>query len=294
MSAQILDGKKLAGDLEKDLRIAIQKSGKSPRLSAVLVGDHGASATYVRNKLLACRRVDIDCQIHSQSSHISQNTLIALIDQLNCDKEVDAILVQLPLPAHIDAEVVVSCIDPAKDVDGLTYLSRGKLMGGDKSAFIPPTALGIQWLLQSSGALYPGTRVVVAGRSSIVGRPLSVLLSHKSFGGNATVTLAHSASQHLASLCKEADILIAAIGCAQQIDASYLKPGGVVIDVGIHRTSLGLVGDVLAADADQIARLRSPVPGGVGPLTVHCLLHNVARAAGVQPSIKKAALATCS
>lgn len=282
MSAAILDGRQLAGRLETPLRRVIQMSGKRPHLSVILVGDQSASATYVRNKLRACQRVGIDCRVHRLSADISQRSLVELVEHLNSMVDVDAILVQLPLPSTLNAEELLSRIDPNKDVDGLTPLNRGRLLGGDRGAMIPPTALGIQWLLMRGQVPLADSRAVIIGRSSIVGRPLSILLSHKSFGGDATVTLAHSATGRLADLCKGADVLISAMGRAELVDASYLKPGGVVIDVGIHQTSRGLVGDVVAEDAARIARLRSPVPGGVGPLTVHCLLYNVARAAGCE------------
>lgn len=274
MTAKILDGKLVAKSIENDLSNDDQLA-RPARLSVILVGENVASATYVRNKMRACSRVGIECDLNHLPESANIDELLQIIERCNNDHLIDGILLQLPLPSHLDSDRLIDLIDPTKDVDGLTSLNAGKLARGDKTGFIPPTALGIWHLLKKSDIDIQGKHIVVVGRSNIVGRPLSILLSQKNFGGQATVTLAHSASSHLERLCQSADLLIAAIGRPNFFGKEHLKKNGIVIDVGIHRSDKGLIGDVSADAAAQICSARTPVPGGVGPLTVISLICNV-------------------
>lgn len=286
MSARHLLGKPVAQAIEHTLIKRIKAQATRPELAAILVGENQASATYVRNKLSACERVGIRCTVHHLSAETSQVELLNLIESLNKAPHIHGILLQLPLPAPLQSEHLVQSIFASKDVDGLTAMNQGKLMIGDLSGFVPPTALGIFHLFSHYDIDCTGKNIVIVGRSPIVGRPLSVLLTQRAFGGNATVTLAHSATKDLAKICRSADILIAAIGRAEFFGREYLKPQSIAIDVGIHKAAAsgktpGLVGDICASAAESQCAMRSPVPGGVGPLTVACLLLNTAKAAGI-------------
>ena len=290
MTAQRLNGRGLADQLQAEIasRVAqfLQRFGATPTLAAVLVGEDAASAVYVRNKRAACKKVGIDSRMYLLPKTTTTDQLERQIDQLNVDAEINGILVQLPLPAHIDATQTLDRIDPLKDVDAFHPLNVGFLALG-RPRFLPCTPHGILQILAHNGLSTAGQHVVIVGRSDIVGKPLAMLLSAKdSHWGpqmaNATVSLCHSRTQSLSDLTRRADILVAAIGRPKAITASMVRPGAVVIDVGINRTEQGLVGDV---DFDSVAEIAShitPVPGGIGPLTVTMLLENTLHAARLQ------------
>jgi methylenetetrahydrofolate dehydrogenase (NADP+)/methenyltetrahydrofolate cyclohydrolase len=282
MPATILDGKELArqirAELAEDVVEFIQNNGAVPCLAAVLVGDEPASEVYVRNKRKACEAVGIESQLHRLAADASQDELLKLIARLNKGDDIHGILVQLPLPPQIDASRVLLAISPAKDVDCFHPENVGRLVQG-RPRFLPCTPLGVQQLLLRNRVEIAGRHVVIVGRSEIVGRPLSIMLSQKGLGGDATVTVCHSRSRDLPSITRQADILIVAIGRPKFVSADMIKPGAVVVDVGINRTAEGLVGDVDYAAAREVAGAISPVPGGVGPLTIAMLLCNTLAAA---------------
>ena len=282
MSARILDGKKLAQEIRSELAEEvvefIQNNGVVPCLAAVLVGDNPASEVYVRNKRRACEAVGIESQLHRLDASVSQEELLKLIARLNKDVEVHGILVQLPLPTQIDTNRVLLAVNPAKDVDAFHPENVGRLVQG-RPRFLPCTPQGVQQLLMRSGIAVAGQHVVILGRSDIVGRPLSIMLSQRAPGADATVTLCHSRTRDLASIARLADILIAAIGRPKFVTADMIKPGAVVVDVGINRSEEGVVGDVDFSSVAQVAGAITPVPGGVGPLTVAMLLRNTLSAA---------------
>ncbi|MBN1854552.1 MAG: bifunctional methylenetetrahydrofolate dehydrogenase/methenyltetrahydrofolate cyclohydrolase FolD [Pirellulales bacterium] len=282
MSATILDGKALAKQIQNELAESVieflQNNGAMPCLAAVLVGEDPASEVYVRNKRRACERVGIESQLHRLPMDASEDDLLKLISKLNKDLEVHGILVQLPLPPQITPRRILQAINPAKDVDGFHPENVGLLVQG-YPRFLPCTPHGIQQILIRSGIEIAGARVVIVGRSDIVGKPLAILLSAKADGGNATVTLCHSRTRNLPEVTRQADILVAAIGQAQFITADMVKPGACVIDVGMNRMASGLVGDVDFNAVREIAGCITPVPGGVGPLTVTMLLCNTLAAA---------------
>ncbi len=281
-AAQIIDGKQIAQQIRSELAVEvvefIQNNSVTPCLAAVLVGDDPASDVYVRNKRKACEHVGIDSQLHRLPADTKQDELLQLIARLNKDEAVHGILVQLPLPDGIDADQVLLAVSPAKDVDAFHPTNVGRMMQG-KPRFLPCTPHGVIQLLQRTGIETAGKHAVVVGRSDIVGKPLAVLLAAKGKGGDATVTVCHSRTHDLASFTKQADILIAAIGRAEFITGDMIKPGAVVIDVGVNRTETGLVGDVEFASASQVASHLTPVPGGVGPMTIAMLLVNTLTAA---------------
>jgi methylenetetrahydrofolate dehydrogenase (NADP+)/methenyltetrahydrofolate cyclohydrolase len=282
MPATILDGKELArqirAELAENVVEFIQNNGAVPCLAAVLVGDEPASEVYVRNKRKACEAVGIESQLHRLAADASQDELLRLIARLNKGDDIHGILVQLPLPPQIDASRVLLAISPAKDVDCFHPENVGRLVQG-RPRFLPCTPLGVQQLLLRNRVEIAGRHVVIVGRSEIVGRPLSIMLSQKGPGGDATVTVCHSRSRDLPSITRQADILIVAIGRPKFVSADMIKPGAVVVDVGINRTAEGLVGDVDYAAAREVAGAISPVPGGVGPLTIAMLLCNTLAAA---------------
>jgi methylenetetrahydrofolate dehydrogenase (NADP+)/methenyltetrahydrofolate cyclohydrolase len=282
MPAKLLDGKELAQEIRAELAEEtiefIQNNGVVPCLAAVLVGDDPASEVYVRNKRNACEAVGIDSQLHRLPADISSDELLRLVAKLNKDEAVHGILVQLPLPPQIDSNRVLLAINPAKDVDAFHPENVGRLVQG-RPRFLPCTPQGVQQLLLRSGIEIAGRRVVVLGRSDIVGRPLSIMLSQRGPGGDATVTLCHSRTPDLASVTKTADILIVAIGKPKFVTADMVKPDAVVVDVGINRTETGLVGDVDFSAAREVAGAITPVPGGIGPLTIAMLLKNTLSAA---------------
>jgi methylenetetrahydrofolate dehydrogenase (NADP+)/methenyltetrahydrofolate cyclohydrolase len=244
----------------------------------VLVGDNAASEVYVRNKRRACEAVGIESQLHRLGGGSSTDDLLKLIAKLNKDAEVHGILVQLPLPVQIDKNRVLSAVNPNKDVDAFHPENVGRLVQG-RPRFLPCTPQGVQQLLVRSKIETAGKHVVILGRSEIVGRPLSIMLSQHGVGGDATVTICHSRTRDLPAVARQADILIAAIGRARFVTADFVKPGAVVIDVGINRADRGVVGDVDYQAVAQVAGAITPVPGGVGPLTIAMLLRNTLSAA---------------
>ncbi|MFO0792054.1 MAG: bifunctional methylenetetrahydrofolate dehydrogenase/methenyltetrahydrofolate cyclohydrolase FolD [Pirellulales bacterium] len=282
MPATILDGKKLAQQLRAELAEEviefIQNNGAVPCLAAVLVGDNPASEVYVKNKRQACEAVGIESQLHRLGGDASADDLLKLIAKLNKDAEVHGILIQLPLPPQIDKNRVLSAVNPNKDVDAFHPDNVGRLVQG-RPRFLPCTPQGVQQLLLRSRIEIAGKHVVVLGRSEIVGRPLSIMLSQHGTGGDATVTLCHSRSHDLPAITRQADILIVAIGKAKFVTADMVKPGAVVVDVGINRLDKGVVGDVNFDSVSNVAGAITPVPGGVGPLTIAMLLRNTLLAA---------------
>ncbi|HEX7842475.1 MAG TPA: bifunctional methylenetetrahydrofolate dehydrogenase/methenyltetrahydrofolate cyclohydrolase FolD [Kofleriaceae bacterium] len=279
MAARLLDGVAVANQIREDLRPAIAefsaRQGRPPGLGIVLVGDDPASAVYVRNKTKAAREARVDVRDHKLPATTTQAELAQLIDGLNRDPVVDGILVQLPLPAPLDADAVIRALDPAKDVDGLHPMSLGLLAQG-KPGFVSCTPNGCMRLLREVGAELSGARAVVIGRSLLVGKPIALLLAN----ANATVTLCHSRTRDLAEEVRRADVVVAAIGRPELVRGDWIKPGAIVLDVGINRTAAGtLVGDVEFAAAAARARAITPVPGGVGPMTIACLLENTVMAA---------------
>jgi methylenetetrahydrofolate dehydrogenase (NADP+) / methenyltetrahydrofolate cyclohydrolase len=282
VTAGILDGKALArqiqGELAEDVARFTAATGIVPCLAAVLVGENPASEVYVRNKRQACERVGIEGQLHRLPVDAALDDLLALVHKLNDSPRVHGILVQLPLPEQMDATRVLDAVSPDKDVDAFHPENVGRLVQG-RPRFLPCTPHGIQRLLVHHGVQIAGRHVVVVGRSDIVGKPMANMLVQRGAGADATVTICHSRTPNLAAITRQADILVVAIGRAKQITADMVKPGAVVIDVGMNRTQEGLVGDVDYAGVREIASLITPVPGGVGPLTVTMLLHNTLVAA---------------
>lgn len=270
----ILDGKKVAMQIRAEIKETISKiKGKRPGLTVVLVGENPASAIYVRAKQKACIEAGMISDRIQLPAKISQADLLKIIHELNQNSAVHGILVQLPLPSHIDPTLVTLAIDPNKDVDGFHPLNMGKLLLGEES-FVPCTPLGIKTLLEAYHIPVKGKHVVVLGRSNIVGKPLAALLVQKSAGCNATVTLAHSQSENLTKITQEADILVAAIGASNFVTGKMIKEKAVVIDVGINRVQDALVGDVHFESVREKASAVTPVPGGVGPMTIAMLLKN--------------------
>ncbi len=275
--ATIIDGKAVAAAVREraaEGARALAARGVRPCLAVVLVGDDPASASYVRMKERDCAEVGIESRDHRLPAGTTQADLDALIDSLNADPAIHGILVQMPLPGHLDAESVIERIDPAKDADGFHPENLGLLVRGLPS-FRACTPAGVMEMLKAYDIDPAGMRAVVVGRSTIVGKPMALLLLE----ANATVTVCHSRTRDLAAVCREADLLVAAIGRPKMIDASYVKPGAVVIDVGINRTDEGMVGDVDFASVEPIASAISPVPGGVGPMTRAMLMVNTIAAA---------------
>lgn len=272
MTANIIDGKAVAAGVESEIRTALEKLPYAPGLVAVRVGNDPASEVYVRNKARKARELGLrgDERIFPES--LSEANLLAEVERLNRDGDVDGILVQLPLPKQINPRRVIDAIDPAKDVDGFHPLNVGLLHLG-RPSLVPCTPAGVMRLIDSTGQSIEGKRAVVVGRSDIVGKPVAALLMQR----NATVTVAHSRTANLASVTAEADILIAAVGRARMIDS--VKPGSIVIDVGINRVEGKLTGDVDFARAREVAGWITPVPGGVGPMTIAMLMRNTLLAA---------------
>jgi methylenetetrahydrofolate dehydrogenase (NADP+)/methenyltetrahydrofolate cyclohydrolase len=278
MTAKILDGKSLAALVRAEVKskvAALAQRGIRPGLAVVLAGDDPASKVYVRNKTRACEEVGVRSQQIDYPASVTQEELMACIRKLNVDAAVHGILVQLPLPKHIDSARVLEAVSPAKDVDGFHAESMGALLAG-APGFVPCTPAGVMRMLAHWEVPLAGRRAVVIGRSNIVGKPLALLLLQK----DATVTICHSKTRELEALARQADILVAAIGRAKLVTAQMVKPGACVIDVGINRLADGsLAGDVDFAAAKDVAGWISPVPGGVGPMTIAMLLENCLRAA---------------
>jgi methylenetetrahydrofolate dehydrogenase (NADP+)/methenyltetrahydrofolate cyclohydrolase len=287
--AEVIDGKRIAGEIRQEVKQEVDKlktRGVVPGLAVVLVGDNPASAVYVRMKAKACEEVGIYSRVIRMSAETSQPELEKAIDELNADEAIHGMLVQLPLPSQIEERAIINRISPEKDVDGFHPMNVGRMMIGDPAAFRPATPAGVIELLMRTGNDPEGKRVTIVGRSNIVGRPLAVLLSHKRKGGNATVTLAHSRTPDLPAVMREADILVAAIGVPEFVKGDAVKPGAVVIDVGVNRVDdpgsergYRLVGDVAYDEVAEVASAVTPVPGGVGPMTIAMLLTNCIAAA---------------
>ncbi|HHW73380.1 MAG TPA: bifunctional methylenetetrahydrofolate dehydrogenase/methenyltetrahydrofolate cyclohydrolase FolD [Firmicutes bacterium] len=277
MTAKIIDGKAIAQEIRADLakRVAeLTAQGKTPGLHVVLVGDNPASKVYVRNKQRACEEVGINSTVHRLAEDTTREQLLGLIEQLNADSKVHGILVQLPLPAHLDEEEVINAISPEKDVDGFHPSNVGKLYIGTKG-LIPCTPAGVLELVKRTGVPIAGQNVVIIGRSNIVGKPAAALFLRE----NATVTICHSRTKDVAAEARRADILIAAVGRPQLVKKDWVKPGAVVIDVGINRVDGGIVGDVDFEEVKEVAGAITPVPGGVGPMTIAMLLKATVEAA---------------
>lgn len=284
MSAQILDGKALAAEIRSEVKTqvaALAEKGVSTALAVILVGDDSASQVYVRNKIKACADTGIRSLEFRMPAETTQQQLLAKIAELNADESVDGILVQLPLPKQINADAVISAIDPAKDVDGFHVANAGALVTG-KQGFVPCTPFGVMRLIEKSGVNPRGKSAVIVGRSNIVGKPMALLL----LAADATVTVAHSRTPDLSAVTRNADILVAAVGRAKLIKADMVKPGAVVIDVGMNRDENGkLCGDVDFAEVNEIAGSITPVPGGVGPMTIAMLMQNTVLAAQMRRGI---------
>jgi len=277
MPARIIDGKKIAAEVREEVRQRVlelqRKTDKVPGLAAVLVGDDPASASYVRSKTKACQEAGVYSRQISPAADIPLSDLLAIIRDLNGDPAIHGILVQLPLPSHLDERIILEAVDPAKDVDGFTFGSIGRLVE-NQARFVPCTPAGIIELLVREGIAVKGKHAVVVGRSEIVGKPVAFLLLHR----HATVTICHSRTADLAAETRRADILVVAAGRPRLITGTMIKPGAVVLDVGINRVEGKLVGDVDFESASQVASALTPVPGGVGPMTVAMLLKNTLHA----------------
>ena len=271
-----MDGKAVAARVRADVARDVEALGRPVGLATVLVGDDPASATYVRAKQRACAEAGIASFDHELSAETSEDALLSLVRELNADERVTGILVQLPLPAEIDEARVIAAVEPVKDVDGFHPLNAGLLLQG-APALVPATPAGVMELLRAYAVPLEGARAVMVGRSNIVGKPLALLL----LAANATVTVCHTRTRELASLVREADVVVAAAGRAGTVRASMVKPGAAVVDVGINRVGDRIVGDV-AEEVRDVAGLVTPVPGGVGPMTIAMLLANTVRASRYQ------------
>jgi methylenetetrahydrofolate dehydrogenase (NADP+)/methenyltetrahydrofolate cyclohydrolase len=284
MAARLIDGRAAALELRARIAEEVERFraavGRTPGLATVLVGEDPASAVYVRSKGKATRDAGMESASHNLAADIGEAELLALVEQLNRDPGIDGILVQLPLPDHIDSAKVISAIDPAKDVDGFHPINAGKLATGAADALVACTPLGCLYLLKRELGSLSGLDAVVIGRSNIVGKPMAMLL----LGESCTVTIAHSRTHDLPAVARRADIIVAAVGRAEMVKGDWLKPGATVIDVGINRIDAGegktrLVGDVAFDEALEVAGAITPVPGGVGPMTIAMLMANTVRAA---------------
>jgi methylenetetrahydrofolate dehydrogenase (NADP+)/methenyltetrahydrofolate cyclohydrolase len=274
MSAVIVDGKAIAAELRAEIATEItamtDAGSRPPSLAVVLCGDDPASAIYVRTKGRAAERAGVQFALHRPPAESTTAELVDLVRRLDGDDSVDGILVQLPLPAHIEAQAVTECVSQGKDADGFHPYNFGRLAEGHPAVVAPGTPLGCMELLRRSDVPLRGSRAVVIGRSAIVGRPIALMLTN----ADATVTICHSRTQNLASICREADILVAAIGRPRMVDVSYVKPGAFVIDVGTTPQEGVVVGDVDRESVEPVAGWLTPVPGGVGPMTIAMLLRN--------------------
>ncbi|GIX10323.1 MAG: bifunctional protein FolD 2 [Elioraea sp.] len=275
MMAATLDGRAIAARVRARVAAEVRAAGLAPGLTVVIVGEDPASQVYVRNKAKAAAATGFRAATIALPAETTEAALLAIIARLNADEEVDGILVQLPLPKHIRAEAVIEAIDPAKDVDGFHPVNAGRLAVG-RPTLVPCTPKGVMTLLAEAGVTLTGARAVVLGRSAIVGRPMAALLT----AADATVTLAHSRTRDLAAECRRAEVLVAAVGRAEMVRGDWIAEGATVIDVGINRRPDGsLVGDVAFAEAAERAAWITPVPGGVGPMTIASLLENTLIAA---------------
>jgi methylenetetrahydrofolate dehydrogenase (NADP+)/methenyltetrahydrofolate cyclohydrolase len=289
MSATILDGKQLAADMRADIATQVAKlkaeTGVTPGLGVILIGMDPASTSYVTAKERACEEAGMYSQDVRVPATTTQDEALALVRRMNADPRVHGILVQLPLPKHIDESAVINAISPEKDVDGFTPINVGRMMIGDR-CFLPCTPHGIIQLLLRAGVQTSGKHAVVVGRSNIVGKPVAHLLMRKAEGGNATVTVCHTGTRELGQFTRQADILVVAAGRPNTVTGDMIKPGAVVIDVGVNRIAdatkkngFRLAGDVAFDSAKEVASLITPVPGGVGPMTITMLLYNTLESA---------------
>jgi methylenetetrahydrofolate dehydrogenase (NADP+) / methenyltetrahydrofolate cyclohydrolase len=278
MAATIIDGKAVAARVRTEVAAEVEQfvaeHGRVPGLATILVGEDPASAVYVNGKQKASAEVGIQGFDHRLPADAAEDEVIALIERLNADDDVSGILCQLPVPDHMDGVKLTGLIDPYKDVDGLTPISAGFLALG-REGLRPCTPEGVMILLDEVGAQLEGAEAVVIGRSNLFGKPMAQLL----LGANATVTTCHSRTRDLPGVCRRADVLVAAVGRARMVTRDWVKPGAVVIDVGINRTDEGLAGDVAFEEVSEVASAITPVPGGVGPMTIACLLRNTVKAA---------------
>jgi methylenetetrahydrofolate dehydrogenase (NADP+)/methenyltetrahydrofolate cyclohydrolase len=278
VAARVIDGKAVAASVRERVAVEVAtfaaEHGRAPLLVTVIVGDDPASEVYVRNKHRACEEAGMRSAHHGLPAETSESELLELVAKLGADDDMDGILVQLPVPDHIDPDRIVAAIDPVKDVDGLTPVNAGLLAHG-MPGLVPCTPAGVMELLRHEGVELEGAEAVVVGRSKLVGVPVSRLL----LAANATVTVCHSRTRDLAATCRRADVLVAAVGSPRLLGAEAIKPGAVVIDVGVNRTDDGLVGDVDFEAAAEVASAITPVPGGVGPMTIAMLLVNTLAAA---------------
>ncbi len=291
MPARIIDGKVTSDQIKNELQkeiIGLKQSGIVPGLAAVLVGDDMASGIYVRNKAKACEQIGINSEVMKYPGDMTEKELLDKVDELNKRVDINGILVQLPLPKQIREEKVIIAIDPEKDVDGFHPLNVGMMWAGEPT-FLPCTPYGIQQLLVRNGYDPAGKHVVILGRGSLVGKPLATILLQKARGANATVTICHTGTVDMAYFSRQADILVAAIGKAHFVGKDMVRPGAVVIDVGVNRLEdktkekgYRVVGDVNFEEVSQIASAITPVPGGVGPMTIAMLLTNTVKAAKKQ------------
>ncbi len=281
MAARVIDGKAVAARVRAEVagetEAVAAKSGRPPGLATILVGDDAASAVYVNGKQKACAEVGIKGFDHRLAADASQDEVASLITRLNEDDAVSGILLQLPVPAQMDGVYLTGLIDSRKDVDGLTPLSAGLLALG-RDGLRPCTPTGVMLLLAEAGVELEGLECVVVGRSNLFGKPMAQLL----LGANATVTTCHSRTRDLPGVCRRADVLIAAVGRPEMVRGDWVKPGATVIDVGMNRLESGLFGDVAFAEVSEVAGAITPVPGGVGPMTIACLLRNTVLAARMQ------------
>jgi methylenetetrahydrofolate dehydrogenase (NADP+)/methenyltetrahydrofolate cyclohydrolase len=278
MAARIIDGKAIAArvreEVARDVAAFTAQTGRRPGLATILVGDDPASAVYVAGKQKASQEVGIAGFDHRLPADAAEDEVAELIARLNADDDVSGILCQLPVPAHMDGVKLTGMIAAGKDVDGLTPVSAGLLALG-REGLRPATPVGVMLLLAEAGAELEGAEAVVIGRSNLFGKPMAQLL----LGANATVTTCHSRTRDLPAVCRRADVLIAAVGRSEMVRGDWVKPGAVVIDVGMNRTEAGLTGDVAFAEVAEVASAITPVPGGVGPMTIACLLRNTLQAA---------------
>ena len=278
-NAAVIDGKLIARDLRVEIARevgALKATGVKPGLAVILVGDDPASHVYVGNKVKACEEVGIESYEHRMPADATQADIRHVIRNLNVNPDVHGILLQLPLPAHLDSDTLIQSIAPEKDVDGLTFVNAGKLVAGDESGMVPCTPQGSLRLIHSVRKDLTGLNAVVIGRSLLFGKPMAQLL----IAENCTVTTAHSKTKDLPALCRTADILVAAVGRAKMVKGDWVKQGAIVIDVGINRLDTGkLAGDVDFDEAVKVAGAITPVPGGVGPMTIACLMQNTLKAA---------------
>lgn len=281
MAAAVIDGRAVAhrvrAEVADEVRAFAAEYGRPPGLATVLIGDDPASAVYVAGKRRACGEVGIESFHHELPAQTSQAEALAVIDELNADPAVSGILCQLPVPDHLDGDELTGRIDPDKDVDGLSVVNAGRLALG-LPGLRPCTPAGVMVLLQEAGVELTGARAAVIGRSNLFGKPMAQLL----LAANATVTMCHSRTRELPAVAREADVLIAAVGRAEMVRGDWVKPGAVVIDVGITRREDGIVGDVAFEEAAAVAGAITPVPGGVGPMTIACLMRNTLQAAQMQ------------